>query len=163
MLRNPMHAAYTILGLILHHCPTGKEQAFMSQKYGEIVRQIHLDFETNHDIEGEKAMAGILLDGLKYGNWPWSLPAHTVSDADMLNHIRETFADVDPNVFIPLDEINVGRIFGGQLMAYVTSDRFKDVPDFILEVNHGRHGLCKRYIPEAGTFGPWGKEGRQGN
>lgn len=75
MLRNPMHAAYTILGLILHHCPTGKEQAFMSQKYSEIVRQIYLDFETNHDIEGEKAMAGILLDGLKYGNWPWSIPA----------------------------------------------------------------------------------------
>ena len=52
----------------------------MAEKYGEIVRQIYLDFEANHDIEGEKAMAGILLDGLKYGNWPWS-EAPKVGDA----------------------------------------------------------------------------------
>ena len=72
-----MHAAYTILGLILHHCPTGREQAFMSAKYGEIVRQIYLDHEVNPDIEAEKTMAGILSDGLKYGNWPWSTPNKT--------------------------------------------------------------------------------------
>lgn len=73
---NPMHNAHVILGIILHHCPTGREQAFMSKKYNEILEKIYKDFETNTDLEAEKVMVGILNDGLKYGNWPWSQGAY---------------------------------------------------------------------------------------
>ena len=68
-----LKSGYVLLGLILGHAPTGKEQAFMSAKYNEICEQISIDFETNHDLELEKVMVGILNDGLKYGNWPWSV------------------------------------------------------------------------------------------
>lgn len=63
---------YVLLGLILGHAPTGKEQAFMSARYTEICIQVCKDYETNHDLEIEKVMVGILNDGLKYGNWPWT-------------------------------------------------------------------------------------------
>lgn len=65
--------AYKLLGILLSHAPTSKEQGFMSARYNEITFQIARDFETNHELELEKAMASMLNNGLQHGNWPWTI------------------------------------------------------------------------------------------
>lgn len=64
--------SYILLGIIQGHAPTASAQALMSIRYNEICTQIALDFESGHELQTEKAMAGILNDGLSHGNWPWS-------------------------------------------------------------------------------------------
>lgn len=66
---------YKILGILLGHAPNGQAQALMSQRYNDISTEVHQDLAVlNFDREIEKIMVGILLDGLTYGNWPWSVP-----------------------------------------------------------------------------------------
>jgi len=183
---NSMENASTLLGIIMYHAPDGKAQGLMAKRYYEITMQVMQDYESNQYFHLERTMASVLSDGLTHGNWPWSLPVSKVSDEEMLAHINSVFADLPAGTFVPMSEINVGRIYGGQMMAYVTSDQFRPVKEYTLDINKGVHGLTKNYIsavtkscgdPEckvdheadaqqvapAPSWGPWGKEGRDGS
>lgn len=61
-------AAYQLLSVAQSYAPTGKEQNQLSKIFNSIPS----------DREKILAMAGILTDGLRYGNWPWTPPRTTV-------------------------------------------------------------------------------------
>lgn len=66
---------YIILGVLLSHAPDRDAQAFMSKKYNEICGLVSTDHEVEKVMTGEieKVMAGLLFDGLAFGNWPWTM------------------------------------------------------------------------------------------
>jgi hypothetical protein len=162
---------YIILGVLLHHAPDASAQAKTVEVYHQQYLNVIAVHEVNQSLEYEKVLVGILHAGLFHGKWPWNRPEEKVTDEEMLAGIHEVFATRDPGTFVPLSEINVGRIYGGRLMAYVTSARFDEVTEYSFQIHRGVHGLTKNYIatptkdPEptkTGTWGPWGEGGRQG-
>ncbi len=62
-----------ILGILLGHAPTGEAQELMTKKYNEIYNQVLKDYETDQHRQFERIVVGMLYDGLKYGNWPWTV------------------------------------------------------------------------------------------
>lgn len=63
--------SYVILGILLGHAPDGKAQALMTRRHNEMYMQICAKFETNQELELEKALVGMLHDGLNINVWPW--------------------------------------------------------------------------------------------
>lgn len=54
-----------LLGALHKMCPTGKEQRQCTEIYWEAEK----DMRGN----GIRVVAGIIFDGLSYGNWPWTI------------------------------------------------------------------------------------------
>jgi hypothetical protein len=58
--------SYWLLGILQSHAPTGKEQAQLTDLYNQM-RADGVD-----EVDLQEQLAGILLDGLRHGNWPWT-------------------------------------------------------------------------------------------
>lgn len=56
--------AYALLGIIQSHAPDLKAQEQVSQTYNNVLREASVTLEVY--------MAGMLYDGLAFGNWPWT-------------------------------------------------------------------------------------------
>jgi hypothetical protein len=63
-----MDKAYTLLGVLLEYAPHGTAQTIMTNTYHKMKADPYM---READIEVELAAA--ILDGLRYGNWPWTL------------------------------------------------------------------------------------------
>jgi len=63
-----MNRAYTLLGVLLDYAPNGVAQAIATVRYNEMKADPHM---MAADIE--VTLASMIVDGLRYGNWPWSL------------------------------------------------------------------------------------------
>lgn len=60
--------AYTLLGVLLAHAPDRSAQAVTSAWYN----RIQADGAYGGTLE--MTVAGALVDGLRHGNWPWTVP-----------------------------------------------------------------------------------------
>ena len=58
---------YDLLTILQHFAPKGEDQAFCAHLYNEM----HKDGCTSREIEIN--LVGMLSDGLKHGNWPWTI------------------------------------------------------------------------------------------
>jgi hypothetical protein len=61
-----MRAVQDLLRIVQEYAPNGKSQAQVVQDLHAMQREIpgYTDAHIKH-------LAGVLLDGLKFGNWPW--------------------------------------------------------------------------------------------
>lgn len=79
---------YALLGILQSYTNNAKEHQFCSNMYSEATMQILRD----HDSSAAQAkameitMASAILDGLKYGNWPWSPKTVDQIDRDTPSH-----------------------------------------------------------------------------
>lgn len=58
-----------LVNLIKSHAPDLESQKLVFSRYQEM----HREFTNDHELE--LRLAGMLYDGLAYGNWPWLLTA----------------------------------------------------------------------------------------
>lgn len=57
-----------MLGLLQSYAPNGKAQALCATQFNSVLPQNQKDELQDAQI---RHLAGALLDGLKFGNWPW--------------------------------------------------------------------------------------------
>jgi hypothetical protein len=69
-----MHKSYTLLKVLLEYAPNRFAQNIAVRNYHQMIA----DKLTQHDME--KELAGTILTGLAFGNWPWT--PHTTEKAD---------------------------------------------------------------------------------
>lgn len=61
---NASERVYALLTVVQSHAPNGTEQ----QKVADLANGVVTQFGPE---QAEKVLAGMLADGLNYGNWPW--------------------------------------------------------------------------------------------
>lgn len=73
-----MTRSYRLLGILIEHATTGKEQGIATTWYHktreEITADIPIPDDKFWDIENqmEKTLINALADGINHGNWPWT-------------------------------------------------------------------------------------------
>jgi len=119
----------------------------MTKKYHDVYMQIWADYETNQELEIEKAMVGILGDGLSHGNWPWT------STFKVGDRVRSHTAKVD----------GVGTVSEARgMQVMVIWDDVKLAPTMAAPAYFYLDTEPTPAEVQANTWGPWGEKGREG-
>lgn len=143
---------YILLGILLGHAPNAAAQELMTKRYHEIYMQVFADYEINQELEIEKAMIGILGDGLRHGNWPWTgsfkigdrVRAYS-SKTDGVGTVTEVKG---MQVTVTWDDGCLAPTMAAPAYFYI------DKPEIVLLAGD---------TVQSPTWGPWGTEGREGN